>query len=262
MMATPPQHSSGPDAAPIWDDAALAAPHAQPDKAARVERMFDAVAPDYERVNRVASLGRDAVWRRRTIAAAVVRPSDVVLDVCCGTGDMIRAFAAHERAPKRIIGVDFSAEMLRCGRYVDTGTPISLLRADAQRLPIASASIDIVTCAFGVRNFGSLAAGIAEMARVLKPGGRLLILEFANPASPLLRWLHRTYCERVIPITAGLLSRERVGAYRYLARSIRTFETTASMLERLAACGLVEVSARTMNFGGVVLYRGVRANPA
>lgn len=248
--------SSGPTSVTrvAWEASALRNPHAQPDKSTRVEAMFNAIAPTYERVNHVASLGQDRAWRRR--AVSLVRPTakDVVLDVCCGTGDMIRTFAAHSPPPRLLIGVDFAAGMLARGAYRGISTPIQLCRGDGQRLPIAGSSVDIVSCAFGIRNLQSLDAGLAEFRRVLRAGGRVLILEFALPDNRLIRVCHRIYCERVLPWVGSALSGDRTGAYRYLPSSIRTFEGRAAMTARLEAAGFTSVRSVSMNFGGVVAY--------
>ncbi len=275
-----------------WDARALRAPHAQSDKAARVQAMFDAIAPTYERVNTVGSLGRDAIWRRRAVAAAEPGVGDLVLDIGCGTGDMLRAFAAAQPALRRVIGVDFAAQMLRHARLnapgrakgddcrssflprhrgserrcraedEDRGSPFpvpcSLLRADALRLPLADATVDIISCAFAVRNFADVPAGLAEMARVARPGARVVILEFATPESVIRRRLYQFYCDVVLPRIGALISRDRTGAYRYLPRSIQTFEPVATMVRRLRDVDFVSVTATRMNLGGVVLYRGER----
>ncbi len=254
MTSTPPRRPDG----PAWDRTTLRAPHAQPDKAARVEAMFDAIAPTYERVNAVASLGRDVAWRRRAIAAAGVRAGDVTLDICCGTGDMVRALAACAPAPRLVVGLDFAAQMLAAGRYEQGGAAIQLLRGDALRLPLADASVDVMTCVFGVRNFADLGAGLREMYRVARPGARVVILEFTLPEWAILRWGYRVYCECVLPWIGRLISRERVGAYEYLAQSIRTFEPAAALAGRLREAGFAEVTTTPMNLGGVVLYRGVK----
>lgn len=241
-----------------WDAATLAQPHEQSDKAARVQSMFDAIAPTYERVNAVASFGQDASWRRLAVTAAKVRPSDVVADICCGTGDMIRTFAASDTPPRLILGVDFAGEMLRHGRYDGVQVPVQLCRADAQRLPIRSASVDVVSCAFGIRNFQELDRGLVEMQRVLRRGGRLVILEFALPENVLLRAGYRFYCETILPRIGTMLSRDRTGAYRYLPSSIRTFEGQRAMSARLASAGFFEIASRSLNFGGVVIYSARR----
>lgn len=238
-----------------WDQNTLRDPHGQIDKAARVREMFDAIAPTYERVNRVVSLRRDASWRRKAMIAAGAGATDVVLDVCCGTGDMIRVFAAQRPPPRLLIGVDFAGRMLAEGDYDGIATPVQLLRADGLRLPLDDETVDVVSCAFGVRNFQDLPAGLREMCRVLRPGGRAVILEFALPEKRLVRWGYRLYCEGILPRLATLFSRDRTGAYRYLPRSIRRFETWEAMADRLKGAGLANVTARPLNFGGVVIYR-------
>lgn len=244
-----------------WDKQTLRDPHARADKAARVQAMFDAIAKTYERVNTVASFGRDAAWRRAAVAAADVRADDVVLDVACGTGDMMRAFAAGLTRPAQIVGVDFSVEMLAAGAYRGLATPVHLLRGDAQRLPLADQSVDVVSCAFGVRNFQSLQQGLDEMRRVLRPGGRVVILEFAVPENALLAGPHRLYTRHILPRLGKWLSGDAGGAYSYLPQSVSTFEQPQAMIQRLREAGLEPVTTRTMNLGGVVLYRGVRPVP-
>lgn len=258
-MATAPPKSGpqGPDA--IWDSDALRDPHARSDKARRVEAMFDAIAPTYERVNSVATFGMDAGWRAKTVAAADVQAHDVVLDLCCGTGDMIRAFATAPVPPRLILGVDFSAGMLACGQYGEFETPVQLVRADGQRLPLRDAGVDVVSCAFGVRNFQDLDAGLREIRRVLRPGGRAVILEFAMPENPLIRAGYRLYTGLVLPRLGAWISRDSTGAYRYLPRSIAGFERRAAMVARVSRAGFAPVSAQAMNMGSVVIYRGVAA---
>jgi demethylmenaquinone methyltransferase/2-methoxy-6-polyprenyl-1,4-benzoquinol methylase len=241
-----------------WDPEALRNPHARPDKADRVQTMFDAIAPTYERFNTAATLGRDARWRRCAVAAANVRSGDVVVDICCGTGDMMRAFAEGAPSPKLIIGVDFSSGMLAHAGLGGVNTPVQLVRGDALRLPLADATADVISCAFGVRNFAVLQAGLGEFARIARSGARVVILEFATPENAVLRWAHGVYCRNVLPWLGSWISGDRSGAYRYLPRSIQTFETTRGMIRRLEGAGFSSVNARGMNFGGVVLYRGVK----
>ena len=221
----------------LWDKDRLRDPHAQPDKAARVESMFDAIAPTYEKVNKLASLGMDARWRTRAIAAADLRGGETVLDLCCGTGDMVRAFAQATPAPARVMGMDFSAQMLAHGAYPDLPVPIQLARADALNLPLGDDCVDVVSCAFGVRNFQDLPRGLREMKRVLRDGGRVVILEFAAPENPLVRWGHSLYCDVLLPRLGQWLSRDRTGAYSYLPESIRTFARRSEMVQALQEAG-------------------------
>lgn len=258
-----------------WDERALRDPHGQVDKARRVQAMFDAIAATYERVNTLATFGRDAIWRRRAVGAANVQSGDVILDVACGTGDMIRAFAAQasavrsqesgagrRAAPARIIGVDFAREMLARGDYAGVTVPVELIEADALHMPLPDASADVISCAFGVRNFQDLQAGLREMLRVARPGARVVILEFARPGNRLIRWLNERYCRFVLPCLGALVARDRVAAYRYLPRSVEVFEPVQSMVLRMRDAGFVNVTVRGMNFGGVVLYRGEKAAAA
>lgn len=245
-------------AAAAWDRGTLADPHAQSDKAARVEAMFDSIAPTYELVNRVTSLGQDASWRRRAVALAQVNAGDVVLDVCCGTGDMLRTFAANSPAPRQLIGLDFSGQMLAAGRYDGAMPAFQLCRGDGLRLPLKNESVDIVTCAFGVRNFQDLDAGLREQHRILRANGRCVILEFAPPQNAMIRFGYHFYTERILPLVGALISRDRSGAYRYLPRSIHTFETHSGMEARLRRVGFTNVSSTSLNLGTVQIYRGYK----
>jgi len=237
----------------VWDASGLEAPHAQPDKALRVRRMFEAIAPTYELVNTLASLGRDAGWRREMRRLAEVAPGDVLLDVACGTGDVARTFAAGRPAPRLIAGVDFAAGMLARAAARRTCRTAFVL-GDALRLPIADASVQIVTCAFGIRNFRDLAAGLREMRRVLAGGGRAVLLEFSVPRGPLLRRLYLTYFTRIMPRLATLISGDRTGAYRYLPRSVVGFESREGIVEALISAGFARVEVRTLTLGIVAVY--------
>jgi demethylmenaquinone methyltransferase/2-methoxy-6-polyprenyl-1,4-benzoquinol methylase len=246
---------------PAWEGELLRSPHEVPDKADRVRTMFDAIAPTYELINRVFSGGRDAAWRRRAVALAVVRPDDDVLDVACGTGDLARAFA--QARPRRVVGVDFSHEMLvrasaRAERPGDA--PTSWCEADALDLPFSDGSYSIVSCAFGVRNFADLSAGLREMHRVLRPGGRAIILEFTRPRNRLVRGVYEWYSGRFMPTVASWISRDRSGAYHYLPQSIVSFLDAERMREALRGAGFAEVSASPMTFGVVTLYVAKRAD--
>ena len=240
----------------LWDNARLAAPHEQDDKADRIRRMFNAISPTYERVNFVASAGRDRVWRRHTVRQAEVQPNDRILDIACGTGDLARAFARAQ--PRLVLGLDFAGDMLR--RAVDRTSETQLwVQADALRLPFADGSFDITACAFGVRNFQDLESGLREMHRVLKPGGRAMILEFTMPTSALLRGLYHFYFAKIMPRLAAWISRDRTGAYEYLPRSVVSFLNAQQLTELLKKVGFASVRAKSMTFGAVHLYRAEKA---
>jgi demethylmenaquinone methyltransferase/2-methoxy-6-polyprenyl-1,4-benzoquinol methylase len=235
----------------VWDKTRLADPHGQPDKARRVRAMFDAIAPTYERVNRWLSLGRDASWRRRAVAMASLRASDHVLDVACGTGDFARAFASA--GPARLVGSDFSQAMLARATACPTAR-IDWCRADALALPFASGSFDVVSCAFGIRNFQNLNAGLSEFRRVLRTGGRAVILEFTMPSSRIFGGLYRLYFRRVLPRLAAWVSGDRTGAYDYLPHSVETFLDEPALRRELIDAGFARVETRRLTGGIVTVY--------
>lgn len=244
---------------PIWDGELLAAPHAVADKAGRVRRMFNAIAPRYTLVNSLFSAGRDAAWRRRAVTWARVSDSDDVLDVACGPGEFARAFLRAN--PRRVVGCDFAHEMLL--RAVDptsnghagsaTGN-LAFLEADAQQLPFADAAFSIVSCAFGVRNFQDLDRGLAEMYRVLRRGGRAVVLEFSRPRNPMVRGVYEFYAGRLMPFGATWISGDRSGAYRYLPQSVVSYLTVDQMCERFERAGFARCSATPLSFGVVTIY--------
>lgn len=239
----------------VWDRRLLADPHGQRDKARRVRVMFDAIAPTYELVNRLTSLGRDAAWRRKAVALVGPTRTDRVLDVACGTGDLARAFA--ERAGM-VVGLDFAENMLelaaaRSGPDSPDVTQ-AWCRGDALRLPFADRTFNMTSCAFGVRNFQDLDAGLAEMKRLLAPAGRAIIVEFAMPKHRIVRWLYRLYFRNVMPRLAAWISRDRTGAYQYLTHSVEAFVDREEMIRRLKRAGFVKVQAHPLTWGVVVVY--------
>jgi len=248
------------DTQPLWSERDLAQPHEVADKARRVQAMFAAIAHRYDLVNRVHSLGRDQGWRRAAARAAAVRARDVVVDVACGTGDLTLALA--RMGAGRAIGLDFAESMLehaaaktRRLRLVRTGYGA----ADALRLPLKDRSVDAVTMAFGIRNVVDPMIALREFARVLRPGGRLVILEFGLPRVRPLRMLYQFYFRRILPRTAGFIARDRTRAYRYLAESVNTFLTPTVLAQRVRNAGFVEVTVRPLTLGVALLYRGVKA---
>ncbi len=213
--------------------------------------MFNAIAPTYERVNTLFSLGRDAYWRRRAVELAGVGPDDVVLDVACGTGDFARALLVP--GSRMVSGCDFAHDMLALATGREPGG-IHFVEADALNLPFSDGSMTVASCAFGIRNFQDLDAGLGEMHRVLAPGGRAVILEFTRPASRLFRFAYELYAGRIMPFLAGLVSRDRSGAYRYLPRSVVSFPDATQMCDRLAGVGFADVQATPLTLGVVTVY--------
>ena len=242
----------------LWDDRRLEEPHSQADKADRVRQMFNAIAPTYELVNTVFSAGRDQSWRRRAVRLASMRSGDRVLDVACGSGDFLRAFDRWGDQPSRLIGADFSHNMLQLAGE-RSGKALRWCEADALRLPFADRSFDIASCAFGVRNFQDLDVGFGEIYRVLADGGRFVILEFTRPQNRLLRWFYEFYCGRIMPIGAAWISRDRTGAYRYLPKSVVSFASSRELCDRLVGVGFAEVAEHPLTFGAVTVYVATKA---
>jgi len=249
---------------PAWQQTDLADPHAAPDKASRVQRMFAAIADSYDLNNRLHSLWRDQAWRKRTVKLSRVKTTDTVLDVACGTGDLAMAFAASRA--RRVIGVDFTHEMLTLAGTkrpwrTDRGRraePVDYINGDATRLPIADQSVDIVSIAFGLRNVADPAKAIGEFYRVLKPGGRLVILEFSTPRFAPMRMAYNLYFHQVPPRPATWISRDRSGAYRYLPKSVDTFIDREQITKMMGETGFANVSLEPMTLGIAVAYTGRR----
>lgn len=246
-----------------WTAAELADPHHHADKPDKVRRMFGAIAQRYDLNNRVHSLWQDQRWRRFAVREAQLRPTDTVLDVACGTGDLTEAFARSGAAA--VTGLDFTPEMLELAQHKRErlapalGGKIQYRQADAQDLPLADASVDVVSIAFGLRNIADPGRAIREFRRVLRPGGRLVILEFARPRSRVVRWFNELYCKRIMPLTATLISRDRSGAYYYLPASVDTFMDVPVVCERLAGGGFGQIRATPLAMGICVCYRAIAA---
>jgi demethylmenaquinone methyltransferase / 2-methoxy-6-polyprenyl-1,4-benzoquinol methylase len=221
-----------------------------PEKTARVRAMFDAIAPRYDMLNRIMTLGLDQMWRRSTIDALGLAPGSFVLDLACGTGDL--GSIARRRAAYRTIGVDLSWGMLQARRE---GQPV--VQADVLHLPLSDASVDGVVCGYALRNFTDLEASLAEVGRVVRPGGRLAVLEVARPAAGLLRTGHRLWFERVVPLLGGALS-DRT-AYRYLPRSMAYLPDEAGLRALLRSSGFSTVGCRMLQGGLSQLLTATRS---
>ena len=213
--------------------------------------MFDRVAPRYDLANTVFSLGQDRAWRQAAARATRLAAGEVAADVACGTGALTRELAAL--APgATVVGLDFSLEMLRRaghGRFA---------AGDAIQLPLADASVDGVTIAFGLRNLPEPGQGLLEFRRVLRPGGRLVVCEFSTPVVPVLRGVYRRYLTRLMPVAARRLTSDPE-AYQYLARSIGAWPDQPGLARWMQQAGFAEVAWRDLSGGIVALHRGIAA---
>lgn len=225
------------------------------EKRRTVRAMFDRIAPDYDRMNRLMTAGMDQRWRRLALAAIRVGPGDLVLDLACGTGDL--AEQARARGA-RVVGVDFSAAMLCCAAR--RGIDASWLQADGSALPLASGSASALTCGFALRNFVALPEIFREAARVLAPGGRVALLEVDRPANPVIRAGHSLYFDRVVPLLGALLADR--AAYSYLPKSTAYLPPSAELLGMLAAAGFERISKQRFLLGAVQLITALRAGAA
>ncbi|MEZ4808151.1 MAG: bifunctional demethylmenaquinone methyltransferase/2-methoxy-6-polyprenyl-1,4-benzoquinol methylase UbiE [Flavobacteriales bacterium] len=223
-------------------------------KREEVERMFDAISPKYDLLNRLFSLGIDQGWRRKVVRKLAEEPTPHVLDVATGTADL--AILAAGKA-ERVTGVDISEGMLEHGRkkVKDKGLEgrVALVQADSEDLPFADDTFDAITVAFGVRNFEHLERGIAEMHRVLRPGGRLFVLEFSRPPKAPMKQLFRFYFHRIMPMIGRSVSRDHA-AYTYLPKSVDAFPEGADFLRILTAAALKDATARPLTGGIATLY--------
>ncbi len=223
-----------------------------------VERMFSAIAPRYDFLNRLLSAGRDRSWRREAIRATVLPPEGQLLDICTGTADMALE-AARQFPEAHIVGVDFSRPMISLGlakvERANLTSRISLQVAPAEALPFPDQSFDAATVAFGLRNVPDRLRGLREMHRVLRPGGRAVILEFTTPPSPLFRRLYLWYFHRVLPWVGGLIS-GHPSAYSYLPASVSEFPDPQGLSSWMRDAGFSEVLYRLLTGGIVAIHIG------
>ena len=223
--------------------------------------MFAAVAPHYDFLNHFLSLGRDVAWRKATAQAlreALARPGSVAVDVCCGTGDL--TLALGRLSSGKVMGADFCRLMLRLAQRKIRPRPGSIffLEADALKLPLRDDSVDVASVAFGFRNLANYAHGLAEMRRVLKPGGVVAILEFSQIRWPILGPLFHLYFRRVLPQLGTWLSGVR-GPYQYLPESVSCFPDQESLAAALREAGFRNVQYRNFTGGVAALHTGQKA---
>lgn len=225
------------------------------EKVAAVRSMFDAIAPRYDLLNRLLTFGMDCRWRRRSVRELGLPAGARVFDLACGTGDLCRDL---EAAGYRAVGFDLSAGMLRAAKkYRDSGKlHAPMVLGDALRLPVPPESADGITCGFALRNVVNLPGLFAELARVVRPGGRVSLLEVAEPSNPIMRLGHSVYFGKVIPLIGGLLS-DRT-AYEYLPKSVAYMPPTEEMLDLLAQHGFEAVSHTPLSGGIAQLVTATR----
>ncbi|HEX3358677.1 MAG TPA: ubiquinone/menaquinone biosynthesis methyltransferase [Tepidisphaeraceae bacterium] len=288
---------TNPTSSPAWNDQLLQNPHAVADKRSRVQKMFANIAPSYDLNNRLHSLWMDQRWRRKAVKLAGLKPTDQIVDVASGTGDLAFAFAEvlgeicrgnrgesnqvgmNDPLPTPVMGIDFTFEMLLRAQTKtpdwwfpfyrdekdqpvlgDTWFPCAqFVNGDAQGLPLSDQSADVVSIAFGIRNVQDVPTALKEFHRVLRPGGRVIVLEFSLPTNRILRGLYNFYFRQILPRTATLISGDKTGAYKYLPESVNTFIGREQMVQMMGDAGLVEVEQFPMTFGVCVCYRGRKA---
>ena len=225
---------------------------------AKIAGMFDAIARRYDTLNRVLSAGSDVRWRRRAVKALALTGTERLLDVCTGTADLaIEAATATTGHAARVVGVDFAGAMLAIGRgkigRAGLSDRVHLVRGDATRLPVPDGSFDAATVAFGIRNVVDVDKGCRELRRVVRPGGRVAILEFGMPRVPGLGALYRSYFRHVLPRVGRLVSKHS-DAYEYLPASVAEFPSGEAFADLLRGSGFSRVRVVPMAIGAVYLY--------
>lgn len=226
-------------------------------KKEQVEQMFDNIAPTYDKLNHIMSLNIDRVWRRRVMRIVRRSKAHKIMDVATGTGDL--AIAMAKRVDRtQILGVDLSEEMLAVARRKvekqGLEERIMLAKGDAENLDmVTSESIDAATVAFGVRNFENIERGLKEIYRTLKPGGKLVVLEFSMPKNRVVRWVYSQYAHRLLPRIGGMISKDKQ-AYTYLPDSVEEFPSPERFADILRGVGFKSVKSRSQSFGIAYIY--------
>lgn len=227
----------------------------------RIRNMFNSIAGRYDLLNHLLSGGVDIYWRRRAMAAVRQRFPSSILDLATGTGDFARA--AGSLKPACVVGVDVAVNMIRRAnvklRSSDSMSKMVVMGGDAELLPFRNESFDLVTVAFGARNFGSINAGLAEAQRVLKSGGEMLVLEFTEPTLPVFRNAYQFYFHYVLPLLGGLISGDRK-AYSYLPNSVGTFPQRQDFLELMEAAGFTDTRVISLTLGICAIYQGNKSD--
>lgn len=230
----------------------------------RVRQMFSEIAPRYDLMNHVLSLGIDIRWRKRTVRELRLDGSEPILDCCTGTGDLALLLAARVGDRARVVGTDFCLPMLTRARRkrpsIPPGgnVPVEFLEADTQALPFPDGTFQAVTVAFGLRNVEDTDRGLSEMVRVCRTGGQVAVLEFSKPTAPVFRQLYSAYFKHVLPRIGQSIARNQHGAYEYLPSSVTEFPSGESLAQRMRAAGLRTVRFIALTMGIATLYVGER----
>ncbi len=225
-----------------------------------IRTLFDRIAPEYDRLNHILSLNIDKGWRRKAVRETVDADTPLnVLDVACGTGDFTIEIAQKAPQGSRVTGIDLSEGMMSVGREKirQAGVIAEMVQGDCESLPFEDGSFDRVSAAFGVRNFEHLDVGLSEMHRVLKTGGKLVVLELSVPSNSFIRWCYCLYFQKVLPVIGGWISGNR-GAYEYLPESVLRFPSPEKFMKMMEDAGFAEVSHRSFTLGICRMYVGVR----
>jgi demethylmenaquinone methyltransferase/2-methoxy-6-polyprenyl-1,4-benzoquinol methylase len=222
--------------------------------------MFAGIAPRYDFLNHFLSANRDRGWRRATVEAGEARPGDRVLDVCTGTGDLALEWARSGPGGAPVVGTDFCEPMVRLGaeKARRDGAAVRLGVADTLRLPFRDGAFAVASVGFGIRNVADLPGGLREMARVVRSGGRVVVLEFTRPANPAFRFVYYVYFLLLLPLLGNLVSGSRRNAYGYLPRSVLSFPDRGRLSRIMEEAGLRDVRVRDLGLGIVTVHTGVK----
>ncbi|MDP7009643.1 MAG: bifunctional demethylmenaquinone methyltransferase/2-methoxy-6-polyprenyl-1,4-benzoquinol methylase UbiE [Phycisphaerales bacterium] len=246
---------------PVWSESDLQEnPHVDADKAKKVEAMFTSISSRYDLNNRLHSLWLDQVWRKKAVKAANVTSNDTVLDVACGTGDLSTAFARAN--PQSVLGIDFTQGMidLAVQKAKRDRLDIEYRRGDAMQLDVPDESVDVLSIAFGIRNVQDPRGALQEFQRVLRPSGRLVILEFSTPKNAVIRFFNSFYTRQIMPRTASFIAGDDSGAYQYLPKSVDTFLEPEGLLSLVKEAGFSRTSQTPFTFGVCTLTVGYKVN--